>query len=191
MKPNTNPFTLSMSTSRYAPGDSTYYPGNNPGSGYGQLNSDDVRGKPTSMMAGNSFGYYIWQEQNRWYLQTTTTGNERQFSGVIETDRGISDVQSMRSLRSEGDTVDSSNNRINFTFRTGGSGTGISLSLPDGLKFDRPDKVSGLSFLANEGATLNFTLYVDGQSVDPANVYLGNTNRHPYDNSLKIASHNE
>lgn len=153
--------------------------------------STDYQGQPTALNPGNVFGYFIWQAQNRWYLQTTTTGAERLFTGSIETDGTLSDVTALKSLRPDGAVVNASGSKINFSFKTGGSGTGVSITFGEGLKLNQPDKLSGLSFLASDAATLSINLFVDGQAIDPASIYLGSTNQHPAGNALKIISRNK
>lgn len=161
------------------------------GAAAGSYNSADLQGQPAALNPGNVFGYFIWQDQNRWYLQTTTTGAERQFTGTIETEGTISDVTTLQSKRADGAAVTPSSNKIGFAFKTGGANTGVSITFGEGIKLNQPDKLSGLSFLVSDAATLGFTLYVDGQAVDPANIYLGSANRHPVGTGLKIYSRNK
>jgi hypothetical protein len=151
------------------------------------------QGQPTELNPGNVFGYFIWQEQNRWVVQTTTTGNERQFNGTIETDGTISDVQTSPSQRSDGQSVNTANNKINFTFKTGGTNTGVSISLGEGIRFNKSDKMNEFSFRVTDGSILKFNLYADGQLIDPANIYLGRENQHPSSGSgtLKIDFRNQ
>ncbi len=177
--PDTNSFTVSRNE---ITNNSTNY---NDNSNYNQNDSSRFQGQPSALNPGNAFGYFLWQDQNRWYLQTTTTGAERQFRGVIETDGTFSEVEKMRSMRSEGAVVDVSGNKIEFAFKTGGSASGITLSFPDGLKMNQADKLSGLSFRTADGARLNFTLYVDGGAIDPSNIYIGSANMHPSSNVIQ------
>jgi hypothetical protein len=88
--------------------------------------------------------------------------------------------------------VDTAGNTISFAFKTGGSSTGLSISIGEGIRLNQSDKVSGLSFLVDNGGTLNFRLYADGQLIDPENIYIGRANRHPSSSSaLTIRSHNK
>lgn len=186
IRPTTNPFSINASESQYSTNETRVLASDDQ-----LISSADVQGQPAALNPGNNFGYFIWQEQNRWMLQTTTTGGERQFTGTIETDGLISDVNTMRSLRPDGAVVDAASNRINFTLKTGGAASGISISISDGIRLNQSDKLSGLSFLVSDGATLKFSLYADGQLIDPANIFLGNINRHPSSNALKIYSRNK
>ncbi len=172
--PGTNAFTVNL----------------NPNSTYKNSGSSRYLGQPAALNPGNAFGYFIWQDQNRWYLQTTTYGEERNFKGVIETEGTFSEVQKMRSLRTDNTRVDTAGNKIRFEFKTGGSGNGISFSFPEGLKMNQIDKVSGLSFLAPDGGRLKFTLYVDGVAINPSNIYLGSSNWHPSSNVILINPRN-
>jgi len=179
--PETNSFTASRNE---IVNNSTQYNNSNSNT-LSRTELSRFQGQPTALNPGNTFGYFIWQDQNRWYLQTTTTGAERQFKGVIETDGTFSEVEKMRSQRAEGAVVDASGSKIEFSFKTGGSASGITLSFPEGLKMNQADKLSGLSFKAVDGAVLNFTLYVDGGVVDPSNIYIGNSNLHPSSNVIQ------
>ncbi len=95
--PSGSSFTVRLNDDRISP---PYQPTPTPYTG--QLTSYDAQGQPSAMVAGSAFGYFIWQDQNRWYLQTTTTGAEKRFRGVIETEGRISDVQTLRSVRADG-----------------------------------------------------------------------------------------
>lgn len=154
------------------------------------LNAADLQGKPTALVPGEVLGGFIWQEQDRWYLQTSTTGPERQFTGTIESDGKITDVKKLRSGRKDGAVVETGDNKIKFTFKTGGSKSGFLLDFDEGLRLNQPDKVSGLSFLVPEGRQLKISLSMDGNPLEPANIYLGSGNRHPQDNDLTIRLRN-
>jgi hypothetical protein len=185
--PDTNSFTISRNE---ISNNSTNYSNSSNGNAYNRIDSSRFQGQPTALNPGNVFGYFIWQDQNRWYLQTTTTGAERQFKGVIETEGTFSAVEKIRPLRTDGTVVDASSSKIDFAFKTGGSASGISLSFPEGLKLNQSDKVSGLSFRTTDGAMLNFTLYVDGANVDPSNIYIGRSNWHPSSNVIQTYTRN-
>lgn len=143
---------------------------------YQTIVSSHAQGQPTALNPGEVFGYFIWQDdQNRWILQATTTGPERQFSGTIETSGIISEARTVQSQGPYGTVVDTVSNRINFSFKTGG---------------DQPDKVNEVSFKVTDGAELKFRLYVDGQTIEPAKIYLGKENYHPTNSAVKIYSSN-
>ena len=184
--PNSSSFSVRLNDD--SSGNTNNYKNNNDNSNYNQNDSSRFQGQPSALNPGNAFGYFLWQDQNRWYLQTTTTGAERQFRGVIETDGTFSEVEKMRSMRAEGAVVDISGNKIEFTFKTGGSASGITLSFPEGLKMNQADKLSGLSFRTADGARIYFTLYVDGGDIDPSNIYIGSSNLHPSSNVIQVNS---
>lgn len=193
-RPTINPFNLNSRDDQYGSNDNRVFPSDEPVSSntnFQTIVSANAQGQPTAWNPGKTFGYFLWQDaENRWNLQTTTNGDERQFSGTIESTGTISELKTLSSQRADGTVVNGVSNKINYTFKTGGAASGISISLGDGVRFNQPDKVSGLSFRVTEGAPLNFTLNVDGQPIDPANIYLGSANRHPAGNTLKIYSSN-
>ena len=146
-------------------------------------------GRPTMFAPGNSLGYFIWQDGERWYLEATTNGNERNFRGVIETDGTFADVRTVstqsgdraeqspleklldlvgQNANKDSVTMNPDNNQIDLSFRTSGDADGVSFSLRD-------------------GAFMKFTLYSDGQVIDASRIYLGRQNRNPAENPFRIA----
>jgi hypothetical protein len=181
IRPTANPFSLSSRDGQYTINNNRDLSSNNmtnPNETYQTIASSYAQGKPTELNPGEVFGYFIWQDdQNRWFLQTTTTGEERQFTGTIETAGMISDLRQGQSQRPYDAVVDAISNKISFTFKTGGS--------------DRPDKQNELSFMVTDGADLRFRLNVDGQPVDPKKIFLGSANYHPTNSAVKIYSSNQ
>ena len=193
-RPTVNPFNLNSNADQYGSNDNRVFPSDEPNpnnANFQTIGSANAQGQPTALNPGKIFGYFLWQDaENRWILQTTTTGEERQFSGTIESTGTIYELKTLTTQRADGTVVDAVSNKINYSFKTGGAASGISISLGDGIRFNQSDKVSGLSFRVTEGAPLNFTLNVDGQPIDPANIYLGSANRHPAGNTMRIYSSN-
>lgn len=124
-------------------------------------------GRPTGSYNGNYLGYNIWQDGDRWYLEVTNNGGERQFTGSIQTDGEFSQVKALATEQTDRIRVDAERNKIGFRFRTG-------------------REKDGLSFTVSDGATLNIALYIDGQPVDPSRIHLGRQNRNPGDNPFRI-----
>jgi hypothetical protein len=158
---------------------------------YGLGNRVNYTGRPTMLHPGNAMGYFIWQDGDRWYVESTTNGKVQNFSGVIETNGKFSDIQAVKTKRDDRDgqsfleriadllgrnrdrnndrfTIDSNNKRINFSFKT-------------------VDEADGLAFTLREGAFIKFTLDVDGILMDSSRIYLGKQNRNPTDNPFRIA----
>jgi hypothetical protein len=183
LHPNGNAFSVSSSEYRSPPYDSGILPS------YDQpILFSDAQGKPTAMSPGAIFGYFIWQEDDRWILQTTTNDvddKERLFTGTIETDGTISNVEKLKSQRTDG-VIDEDTNKISFKFKTSGPSKGFSFSRGDNTIREWPDKVSGMSFLTTDTTNLRFKLFADGQPIDPASIYIGRNNRHPAGNDWKI-----
>jgi hypothetical protein len=114
-----------------------------------------------------SAGYYVWQEGDRWHVQTVNTGTRRLFTGIIETDGTFSDVSTMASENSDRIAMKVRSQKIEFTFS--------SLAKTDGFSF---------TILNSQNAS--FTLYIDNRPVDPSNIYLGRKNQHPNSYSFPI-----
>jgi hypothetical protein len=152
----------------------------------------DAQGKPTAMIPGAIFGYFIWQEDKRWIVQTTTNDLndvERLFSGTIETDGTISEIEKLKSQRTDGAVLEEENNKIGFKFKTSGPSKGFAISMGDNIMREWPDKVSGISFVTTDATNLKFKLFADGQLIDPANIYIGRDNRHPASGESQIYQH--
>ena len=182
LHPIMHPFNLGSRDDQYTRNDQAFFDSNKtimPATTYQTIVSAVAQGTPTEMDPGEIFGYFIWQDpENRWFLQATTQGEERRFTGTIETNGALSDVKTLSSQRSDGTVADAVDNRINFAFKTGGSN-------------NNSEKMSGLSFLVNDGAYLNFRLFVDGQPVEPKKIFLGRENKHSSSSTIKIYSSNQ
>lgn len=152
----------------------------------------DAQGKPTAMIPGAIFGYFIWQEDKRWFVQTTTNDLndvERLFTGTIETDGTISEIEKLKSQRTDGAVLEEESNKIGFKFKTSGPSKGFAISRGDNIMREWPDKVSGMSFITTDATNLKFKLFADGQPIDPANIYIGRDNRHPASSETQIYHH--
>ncbi|MDR3564311.1 MAG: hypothetical protein P4N59_23140 [Negativicutes bacterium] len=171
--PDNNPFRINLHGDLYGPGSRINY-----------------TGRPTMFDPGNSLGYFIWQDGDRWYIETTANGREQNFKGIIETQGKFADIRTVAARRSDrvgqsplekifdlaernidanNDrvTVNSDNNRINISFRTA-------------------QEADGISFTLRDSEFMKFTLYIDGQVIDPSRVYLGRQNRNPGENPFRI-----
>ena len=124
-------------------------------------------GRPNGSNNGNLPGYYIWQDGDRWYLEVTNNGGERQFTGSIQTDGDFAQVRALATEATDRIRVDADRNKIDFRFRTG-------------------REKDGLSFAVSDGATLNIALYIDGKPVDQSRIHLGRQNRNPGENPFRI-----
>jgi len=197
LRPVSNPFSLNA-RDQYSSNDNRFFSPNLNNindnrflpSSVQNIFVSDLQGQTSSLSPGNAFGYFIWQDQDRWIVETSTMGKERKFTGTIETDGSISDLKTLRTERSDGD-IQSTGSKIKFAFKTGGPETGFVVSNGDNHPHEYPDKVSGFSFLVNDGSALNLNLYVDGHPIDPSSIYLGRSNRNPSSSEFKILIYNK
>src|SRR5262245_17532010 len=51
--------------------------------GQGTNEKNYFRGKPKGFKPGNPAAFYLWYENNRWHLWTTTAGKLRKFEGTV------------------------------------------------------------------------------------------------------------
>jgi hypothetical protein len=192
LHPSVNPFSMNSRDDQYNQYNmsnnqiyndqvlpSTSYDQTYPATAYQTIVSASAQGQPDELNPGEVFGYFIWQDdQDRWTLQTTTNGEQRNFTGTIDTNGTFSDVRTLQSKRPQGTMVDSTvSNRINFSLKSGNS--------------DQTDKMSGLSFMITDGSDIRFRLSVDGQPIDPAKIFLGKASYHPSNSAVKIYSSNQ
>lgn len=187
LHPSVNPFSMNSRDDQYNQSNlnnnqvlpSNSYDSTYPETTYQTIVSSNAQGKPGELAPGKVFGYFIWQDdQNRWTLQTTTNGEQRNFTGTIDTNGAFSDVRTLQSMLPSGTWVDATvSNRINFSFKPGDS--------------DQTDKMSGLSFRVTDGSDIRFRLSVDGRPIDPAKIFLGKAGYHPSNSAVKIYSSNQ
>jgi len=194
LHPTTQTFNLSSRDDQYTRNDFDINAPIVPATIYQTIVSANAQGEPTELNSGKIFGYFIWQDlEDRWFVQATTTGEKRHFTGTIETSGALSDVKTLSSQRSGGTVVNALENKISFAFTTGGSNNDVLINsfANDSSRTTEPEKMSGLSFRVNDGANLKIKLFVDGQPVDPSNIYLGSENKHSSSSAIQIYSSNQ
>lgn len=125
------------------------------------------QGQPTAYNSGASAGYYIWQEGDRWLMKTTTPGSLRNFTGTVQTNGRFENVNRLNLEDSDIVRLNEANTEISFNLNTAGD-------------------QDGLSFRLVNSADATFTLYLDGQVINPANIYIGSQNLRPTANSFNI-----
>lgn len=138
----------------------------------------NISERPDAFRAGQSRGYFIWRDQNGFHLWTTTRGQRHVFSGTITTDGDRFEVKGQgletrsddayarlfnSNRRDKSDSVKLDHDRDTIRFRFDNSGGGV-----DGINF----RVAG-------GGKVKFDLYMDGNRIDPSEIYIGEEGWHP------------
>lgn len=122
--------------------------------------SPRLDGKPDAFDPGHSNGYFIWQDEKGLHLRTTTPGTEHVFSGTIHTDGTFENVWGKSRGAEDDFHVNEDRNNITFKFTSAGGADCIDLHVA-------------------EGSYVRFNLSMDGEDVDPANIFIGNSGWHP------------
>lgn len=124
-------------------------------------------GRPDAFDPGNSLGYFIWQDQDGLHLRTSTAGKIHVFSGTIRTDGEFEDTFSKSADPDDSFRVSDDRDMITFQFTNMGDTSGIDLHVCD-------------------GTYVTFNLSMDGDEIDPADIYVGETGWHPGDSKFTI-----
>jgi hypothetical protein len=144
--PDTNPFTVT----RAGGGPTPPPPGENP-----------IIGRPKALDAGSAAGAYFWKEDGL-HLATTDPENvEHHYSGTVQTDGSVTDVQP---VKFEGDdtfaVTGENNDTLDFDFHTFSG-------------------VDGVGFRVKGGSYAIVTLYRDGNPLPIDHIFLGAYSQHP------------
>jgi len=117
-------------------------------------------GKPAAFKAGDSQGYFIWQDKEGLHVRTTTLGKSHVFSGVIRTDGVFEDTFGKTNGQDDYFHVNGDRNKITFQFTTTGGTSGIDMHFKD-------------------GTYLTFSLSMDGDEINPNDIFIGEDGWHP------------
>jgi len=121
----------------------------------------DPNGQPTYMGVGSTHRFIIWRNGNRWFLRTTTAGQEHNFEGTITASDGT--IRSITRANLEANdfdrlSLDRNRRTLNFDFTTAGH-------------------MDGFTFYS-DADTLTFNLRMDNREV-PQHVYIGRDGSNP------------
>jgi len=165
------------------------------GSAFAWSGRADVEGKPTEFNPGGHKGYYIWQDDQGFHVWTTTHGEEHVFSGTIHTDGIFEHIRGHR--LEDGDSFNAysdiqekfwfrfSDGDSNFHFSLGGREVNIEHDKIH-FKFDNSGGSDGLNFRIRDARYIDFDLFVDGQPVPRRDIFISNSNWHPYSNQFRL-----
>lgn len=129
--------------------------------------SPNLDGPPAAFIAGETTGYFMWQDKEGLHLRTTTSGANHVFTGVIRTNGKFGDILGKTVGTDDYVRIDRSRSEINFRFNIAGGDAGIDLS------------VKG-------GTCITFALSMDGEGVDPANIVIGRDGWQPADSKFTL-----
>ena len=116
---------------------------------------------------GQARGYFLWHDEGGWHVRWTTRGQRHNFSGKLKCDGAFDSFTPISTER--GDHIKMAN-RAAITFNTSTtSGT-------DGFDFR----------LTRPTSHVTFDLYLDGQRIYPAEIFLGSSMAHPPGNPFTL-----
>jgi hypothetical protein len=122
--------------------------------------STRLDGKPNMFEPGNSTGYFIWQDREGLHIRTTTPGSKHVFSGTIHTDGAFENSFGKSVAADDFFRVNGDCDKVTFQFTNAGDTSGIDLHVYD-------------------GTYVTFNLSIDGEPVDPVDIYIGKDGWHP------------
>ena len=173
--PIANPFNLNSSNDQYTMNNSRIQQSNpvityNTNPTYNTQSR--FQGQPSTLYNGNVLGYFVWQEGDLWTLKTTTRGEQRQFTGSIGTNGSFNDVNRLDLESNDIVKLNAMSNNISFDLMTAGD-------------------LDGISFRLSNGADATFSLFLDGQPINPSNIFLGPQNLRPNANTFSLYSRDD
>jgi len=121
--------------------------------------SPKLEGKPSAFQQGN-MGYFMWQDKDGFHLRTNAAGTKHIFNGSIRTNGKFGDIFVKMPGADDSSYVNSDRDKINFNFTNLSGEAGIDLS------------VKG-------GTDVTFELFMDGETIDPEDIYIGSDGWHP------------
>ena len=130
--------------------------------------SPRVEGKPNMFQPGEIKGYFIWHNEHGIHIWTSTRNREHVFSGVIRTDGKFIDVRGQRLETNDFYKVENDRHKIVFRDTTGAHGS------------------DGLNFQIEYSDHMNFDLFMDGERIDPQNIYVGENGWHPANSDFSL-----
>lgn len=135
--------------------------------------------RPDAFRPGQNRGYFIWRDQKGFHLWTTTRGQRHVFTGTVTTDGDRLDVK-LKDI--EGRSEERPFGHL-FTWNRPDRGDRVKLDQDrDTVRFrfdNSGGDVDGIDFKVVGGSKVRFDLYMDGQRIDPSEIYIGDEGWHP------------
>lgn len=151
----------------------------------------DVEGSPGRLSMGITSGYFIWQDERGFHIQTTANDAVHEYTGVIRTDGSFYHVRGNR--LENGDTFILSDADHPWFREDGGrrhfENNGRLVNFDNDklqFKFETNRGSDGLSFSIKDANYIDFDLYVDGKPVPRRDIHIGDIGWHPQSHKFRI-----
>ncbi len=123
-------------------------------------------GEPAMLNPTHIRGTFVWHDQNGFHLRTTTNGEHHVFSGTVHSNGSFKDIND-RFFKDKDYYHFKDRDTIDFQFTTDGRTVGIDFNVADG------------DYIA-------FELYMDGNKINPMDIYVGKDGWHPGDYKFTV-----
>ncbi len=127
-----------------------------------------IQGRPESLDAGSTRGWYFWHDDNGLHLVTTTPSDRvHYFTAVLTSTGTFRDIDKMRLENVDDVKVSDNGHRLV-------------------VKFHTHDGIDGVNFHLAGGDAVRLHLDQGGQTIDPSNIFLGRFSVHPDHNPFTV-----
>ncbi|MBP2650149.1 MAG: hypothetical protein H6Q74_974 [Firmicutes bacterium] len=133
--------------------------------------SPRLDGKPEQLIDKNTTGYFLWQDRKGLHIRAIATGTPHVFSGSIKTDGDFVDIFSKAPGADDYSNVNNDNDKITFQLTALNQEAGIDLHV-------------------NGGTYVTFNLSIDGQDIDPNQIFIGGDSWHPASHKFTFSQRN-
>lgn len=127
-----------------------------------------IQGRPLSLDAGSTRGWYVWHDENGLHIRTTTPADrDHVFTAVLTTTGTFSDVDKVRLENADDIKVTDNGHRLV-------------------VKFHTYDGIDGVDFHIAGGDALRLRFDQGAGLIDASNIFMGRYSVHPDNNPFVI-----
>ena len=125
-----------------------------------------IAGKPAALDTNSGVGYFIWNDDTGFHVQTASYGTKHEFTGTITTDGKIENIFGKFDSQNGSFNLDKSN-KVTFSFTDN-------------------NNTAGMDFHLKNASFIKFNLLIDGVKAESENISLGKDNWHPGNSEFTI-----
>jgi hypothetical protein len=129
---------------------------------------DWIQGRPASLEAGGTAGWYFWHDDDGLHVRTTTPSDrDHVFTATLGTNGRFTDVDKVRLEDADDIRLSADHQHLE-------------------LKFHTHDGIDGVDFRIAGGDRLRLEFNEGGEPIDPANIFVGRLSLHPESNPFVV-----